>query len=84
MSQKITLVCDVCGTDKEVETAVFSRKGSKTVEIDMCPRCWDRGLAPIKRKLRPSTRVAGRPQVRFRMTELPPQPGDDEATQPAG
>lgn len=75
MSQIITLQCDVCSATKDVETVVITRTSSKSVEIDLCPACYRKGLAPILSKVRPTAKTAGRPQVKFKVTELPPQPG---------
>ena len=74
MSQIVSLQCDMCASTKGVQTVVVTRKGGKSTEFDLCDACYAKLLEPVKGKTRPAQKVAGRPQVRFKVTELPPQP----------
>ena len=73
MAQEILLVCDLCGSRTDVATMVVAHPHFKAWELDLCHGCYAAiYAAPLKS--RPATRTAGKPQARFKITELPPQP----------
>jgi hypothetical protein len=76
MAEQITLVCDLCKSTTQVYPLVFSRHGDKSWQIDVCDSCYAHNthIGKLREKGRPSVKVAGRPQAKFKMTELPPQP----------
>jgi len=81
VGQLITLTCDLCGSSDAVETMVCSRPGMRSFEFDVCAACLDRPpISNCRDVSRPSDKQAGRTQVRFRLTELPPQPRGDKSS----
>lgn len=80
VAKQVVLVCDLCGSDKHVETVRFSRIGDKPFEVDICQSCWDKRIAIYAGKSRPARRQP-RPRQKLEVVTLPPQPG--EVTAPA-
>lgn len=76
MAEQITLICDLCKSPTQVHPMVASRHGTKSWQLDVCDHCWVENphIKKLREKGRPSLKTAGRPQAKFKITELPPQP----------
>ena len=84
MGSRTLLVCDLCGSTKDVSTLVVAYAKARNWEMEVCLDCYRKNFAaqhwPHARSM---TSTAGRPHVRLKRTVLPPQPGQ-EVTHSAG
>lgn len=65
MAQVLRALCDICGTDEDVETITVVYGGQAPWEADVCASHYQERFADLAKKGRRATRSNVRPQHRM-------------------